>query len=45
MIAVAGVVLVVRRPRLAAVVAVAGLIALGLVFDHRRLSGADGFIY
>ena len=45
MIAVAGVVLVRRRPPIAAVAAVAGLLGLGLVFVSGHGAGADGFIY
>jgi signal transduction histidine kinase len=44
-IAVAGVALVVRQQRLAAVVAVLGLIALGIVLAIRALNGSDEFIY
>jgi len=44
-IAVAGVVLVVRRPPAAAVAAVAGLLGLGLVFVSGVGGGTDGFIY
>jgi signal transduction histidine kinase len=42
---VASVFLVVRRPRIAAVVAVVGLIVLGLVLVICALNGADEFIY
>jgi signal transduction histidine kinase len=44
-IAVAGVVLVLRRPRIAAVAAVAGLLGLGLVFINGHNAGAEQFIY
>ena len=44
-IAVAGVVLVLRRPRIAAVAAVAGLLGLGLVFVGGNGAGSQGFIY
>jgi signal transduction histidine kinase len=43
-ITLAAVVLVVRRPRVAAVVAVAGLIVLGLVLIICAPNGADGFL-
>ena len=42
---IAAVVLVVRRPRIAAVAAVTGLIVLGLVLIICALRGADEFIY
>ena len=42
---VAGVVLVRRRPHMAAVAGVAGLLGLGLVFVSGHGSGADGFIF
>jgi signal transduction histidine kinase len=45
LVAVAGVALVVRQQRLAAVVAVLGMIALGLVLAIRALNGSDEFIY
>jgi signal transduction histidine kinase len=44
-LAVAGVVLVLRRPAVAAVAAVAGLLGLGLVFVAGHGSGTDGFIF
>jgi signal transduction histidine kinase len=43
-LAVGGVFLVLRRPRVAAVVAVFGLLVLGLVLLTIALSGADGFL-
>ncbi len=43
-ITLAAVVLVVRRPRVAAVVAVVGLIVLGLVLIISAPNGADGFL-
>jgi signal transduction histidine kinase len=42
--AVGSVVLIVRRPRVAAVLAVVGLIVLGLVLLISAVNGADGFI-
>jgi len=42
---VAGVVLVRRRPHIAAVAGVAGLLGLGLVFISGNGAGAEGFIY
>jgi signal transduction histidine kinase len=45
MIAVIGVALVVRQQRLAAVVAVLGMISLGLVLIICALNGSAGFIY
>ncbi len=44
-VTIASVVLVVRRPRVAAVAAVTGLIVLGLVLIICALRGADEFIY
>jgi signal transduction histidine kinase len=43
--AIASVIVVVRRPRIAAAVAVTGLIVLGLVLIICALGGADEFIY
>jgi signal transduction histidine kinase len=40
-----GVVLVLRQPRVAAVVAVVGMIVLGLLLMIRALNGSDEFIY
>jgi signal transduction histidine kinase len=44
-IAAVCIVMVVRRPRLAAIVAVFGMIGFGLVLFFSVLNGADGFIY
>jgi signal transduction histidine kinase len=44
-LAAGGVVLVLRQPRTAAVVAVAGMIVLGLILMIRALNGSDEFIY
>jgi signal transduction histidine kinase len=44
-VVVAGVILVVRYPRLAAVVAVLAMTALGVVLAVRALNGSDEFIY